>query len=176
MARKIKYQWSAKDDESEDNWVSRSQRKRESTALQDMGEELCALSDGNLKKMELPADIYAAVLEWKRINDHEGRRRQMQFVGRLMREDADAGTIRARLDSLSEGHAEDSMRLKQVERQRERLLAADSSQLAELCAVYGAKADAVRDLAEKAKAEVAAERPPHSSRALFRLLRELTSA
>lgn len=175
MARKTKYQWSAKDDGPEDTWVSRSQRKRDSSALQDMGEELCALSDGNLKNMDLPAEVFAAVQEWKRINDHEGRRRQMQYIGRLMREEADPAVIRSRLDSLAEGHAQDSLRLKQVERQRERLLDASPTELAGLCAAYGDKAKAVQELVEKAKTEVEASRPPHASRALFRLLRESDS-
>lgn len=174
MARKTKYQWSAKDDGPEDTWVSRSQRKRDSTALQGVGQELCELSDGNLKNLDLPPDVYAAVLEWKRINDHEGRRRQMQFIGRLMREEADPSVIRSRLDALAEGPAQDSLRLKQVERQREQLLEAAQPELTDLCAAYGDKAAEVRELVGKAKAEAAASRPPHASRALFRLLRDLT--
>lgn len=174
MAKKTtKYQWSNNDQDTEDNWVSRSQRKRDSTALQRMGEELCALGEGKLKNMNLPEILLEAVLEWKRINDHEGKRRQMQYVGRVMREEVEASEIRKTLDSIAEGHAVNTQRLKAIEHLRDQLLLAEGVELAALCAAFGDDAPRVRELVEKAQAEKAASRPPHAFRAVFRLLNEL---
>lgn len=174
MAKKTtKYQWSSTDTDGEDEWVSRSQRKRESTMLQLMGEELCTLGDGKLKKMNLPPILLEAVLEAKRITDHEGKRRQVQYVGRVMREEVDGAEIRKALDAIAEGHATDTQHLKAVEHLRDQLLQAESAELATLCGQFGDNAARVQELVEKTRAEKAASRPPHSFRALFRLLAEL---
>lgn len=174
MAKKAtKYQWSSNDQDSEDNYVSRSQRKRDSTAQQLIGEELCALTVGRLKKMHLPEILLEAVLEWKGISDHEGKRRQMQYVGRVMREEVDAAEIRKAIDAISEGHAVDTQRLKALEALRDQLMLAEPAELAALCIPFGESAEQVRELVAKAHAEKAGSRPPHSFRALFRLLNEL---
>ena len=88
MPPKKRYQWDTKDSEFEDDRPSRSQKKRDSTALQRMGEELTTLGSSVLAKMPLTPNIREAVLEWQRLSSHEGRRRQMQYIGRLMAEDA----------------------------------------------------------------------------------------
>ena len=88
MPPKKRYQWDTKDSEFEDDRPSRSQKKRDSTALQRMGEELTTLGSSVLAKMPLTPNIREAVLEWQRLSSHEGRRRQMQYIGRLMREEA----------------------------------------------------------------------------------------
>lgn len=104
MAKKTqKYQLIDSNVTDDDQWVSRSQKKRDSLALQQMGEALCELGESHLRKMPLPEILREAVLEWKRIKDHEGRRRQMQYVGRLMREEADPVPIRAALDAIADG-------------------------------------------------------------------------
>ncbi len=65
---------------------SRSQKKRESTALQERGEALCKLDPNALKKMNLAPELLEAVLAWKKMPGNESKRRQMQYIGRLMRE------------------------------------------------------------------------------------------
>ncbi len=65
---------------------SRSQKKRESTAVQKLGQSLAALAKGDLQSLDLPADLYEALLEWKSYRSHEAKRRQMQYIGRIMRD------------------------------------------------------------------------------------------
>src|SRR5256885_5763215 len=77
---------------------SKSQRKRNMHALQDLGVELVELSDERLAAVDLPEPLREAVAEARRITDFEGRRRQMQYIGKLMRE-IDPEPIRAKLAS-----------------------------------------------------------------------------
>src|SRR5437867_9162471 len=77
---------------------SKSQRKRDMHALQDLGAELIELSDENLAAVDLPELLLEAVSEARRISDFEGRRRQLQYIGKLMRE-IDPEPIRAKLAS-----------------------------------------------------------------------------
>lgn len=171
MAKKnTKYQWSEKQEDGEDAWVSRSQKKRDSTSLQRMGEELAQLGEGALRSLNLPDVLLSAVMEWKRISNHEGRRRQMQYIGRIMREDVDAEKVRVALAAIAEGHAVDAQRVKTAEQLRDALLQAEESALPGLCARLGDKAEEACALALQAKKERAEQRPPHAYRALFRLI------
>jgi ribosome-associated protein len=68
---------------------SKSQLKREMTALQDLGEELVELSRERLAKIDMPERLRDAILDAQRITKHEARRRQMQYIGKIMR-DVDA--------------------------------------------------------------------------------------
>lgn len=105
---------------------SKSQRKRESTELQTLGAELMALPDGAFAALPLPEDLREAMREYRRTRSHEGRRRQLQFVGKLMRT-ADAEPLREALASARLGGARDSLLLHQVEAWREQLLADDEA-------------------------------------------------
>ena len=91
--------------------VSKSQRKREMLALQDLGQELVDLGAQQLAQLDLPGPLLEAVLAAKRIPKSKfgGLRRQMQYIGRLMRE-VDAAPIRARLDAWHGVSASDRKR------------------------------------------------------------------
>jgi ribosome-associated protein len=65
---------------------SRSRKKRESTALQLAGEKLAALAPTELAALDLPEDLAAAISDLRKMRTRESRRRQMQYIGRLMRE------------------------------------------------------------------------------------------
>ena len=90
-----------KQNANDDGWVSRSQRKRASTALQDWAEELTRLSPGQWRDLPLTPELVEALHMWRRIGDREGRRRQLQYLGRLMRE-ADAAAIESVFYALRE--------------------------------------------------------------------------
>ena len=77
-----------------------------------MGEELAVLAPSVLEKMPLTPNIREALLEWQRLSSHEGRRRQMQYVGRLMREEGDALAVREAL--LSPYGEEDAAELRDL--------------------------------------------------------------
>ena len=73
---------------------SKSQRKREMSALQALGESLLRLSAAELARIDLPEPLREAIAETARISSHEGRRRQLQYIGKLMRS-TDVEPIRA---------------------------------------------------------------------------------
>ena len=86
----------------DDAWESRSQRKRASTALQKLAEELTRLAPGQWQALPLTPDLLEALHMWRRIDDREGRRRQLQYLGRLMRK-ADSAAVASGLAALRDG-------------------------------------------------------------------------
>lgn len=77
---------------------SRSQKKRESSALQEMGEKLASLGPAKLEKYPLPPELKQAILTWKNSKKkNEAARRQMQYIGRLMREQDEELLVEIRL-------------------------------------------------------------------------------
>ena len=151
---------------------SKSQRKRDMHALQDLGTALVELNDEQLAAVELPENLRDAVMEARRLaGKHEARRRQMQYVGKLMLH-IDAETIRARIAAYNAVSIEQTARLHQLERWRTRLLE-DETSLTELVNAYPhADAARIRLLVRNAERERAAGQPPKSFRALFKLLNE----
>jgi ribosome-associated protein len=111
----------------EDGRPSKAQRKRDSTELQSLGAELVELPDAAFKALPLPEDLREAMHEYRRTRSHEGRRRQMQYIGKLMR-GADPDPLREALASVRLGGARDSLLLHQAEAWREELLADDEAQ------------------------------------------------
>ena len=154
-----------------DEVPSKTQRKKMMLALQDLGAELVALNEEQLASMALPENLYDAVVAAKRITRLEARRRQFQYIGKLMRT-IDPEPIRARLDTWKASSREHAARLHHLERWRERLLA-DESALVELLSAYPcADAQQLRVLIRNVQRERATDAPPRSYRALFQLLRE----
>lgn len=175
MPPKKRYQWDTITTAGEDDRPSRSQKKRESTALQNMGEELAVLAPSVLEKMPLTPNIREALLEWQRLSSHEGRRRQMQYVGRLMREEGDALAVREALDALKLGQGLQSAAFKRCEKLRDDLMAAAPAETEALLSPYGEEdAAELRDLIARARNEKEHGRPPHAFRALFRKLKTLS--
>ena len=157
---------------SQETPISRTQRKKRVLALQDLGVELVALSDEQLATIELPQALRNAVLEARRITRFEARRRQLQYIGKLMRS-VDPVPIRAALDSRQARARAHTALLKRTEAWRERLLA-EPGALAELHAEYPqADARRLRALIRNTLREREAGKPPRSYRALFQALRAL---
>jgi ribosome-associated protein len=156
----------------ENGFVSKTRRKKEMHALQDLGLELVALNDERLASLDLPEQLRQAVQEARRLRGFEARRRQLQYIGRLMRE-VDPDPIRARFaawEGTSRAHA---IWLHDLERWRERLLA-DPDALFDLAAHYpGADLQHLRTLVRGARMEEQARKPPRHFRALFRALKTL---
>ena len=162
-------------DEIEDEgseFVSKTRRKKAMHALQELGEALVALPEARLAQLDLPEALRDAVLEARRIHGFGALKRQMQFIGRLMR-DVDAGPIRARMAAWQGHSREETAHMHQLERLRERLLEDDKvfGEVAE--AFPGADLQHLRALARAARQEKTANKPPRNARALFRALREL---
>ena len=159
----------------QDDVVSKTRRKREMHELQALGAALVALSEAQLADTPLDETLRAAVLEARRIKSHEARRRQMQYIGRLMR-DVDAAPIRARLDELSGLSSQASVRHRRLEALRERLMGDDAA-LTDFAAEHpSADLQALRALIRNARKEQKQGRPPRAYRELFRFLKECASS
>jgi ribosome-associated protein len=153
--------------------VSKSQRKRDMTALQDMGAELVKLSRGRLEKFDLPESLLVALLEAQRLTSHGAIRRQMQYIGKLMR-DVEIEPIAEQLAMVRGESAAAKAEFHALERWRSRLLEGDQALTEWLSLHPDTDAQQVRQLIRNARREDAEGKPPKSSRALFRLLRDMT--
>ncbi len=152
---------------------SKSAVKRQMTGLQKLGEQLVDLPKDTLNRLQLPDILRAAVDEARRIRSHSGLRRQMQYIGRLMRS-IDAGPIASQLQQWQEHRNEDRDRFHQLEHLREALVA-DDARLTDFLAHYpSADSQGLRTLIRNARREQERALPPRSRRELFRLLREIT--
>lgn len=153
--------------------VSKSQRKREMTALQDMGAELVKLPRGRLEKLDLPESLFNALLEAQRLTSHGAIRRQMQYIGKLMRA-VESEPIAEQLAAIRGESATAKAQFHALERWRERLIEDDQALTAWLSEHPDADVQQLRQLIRNARREAAEGKPPKSSRALFRLLRDST--
>ena len=151
---------------------SKTKVKQQMHDLQDIGEQLVALGHDQLKELDLPERLYDAVREMKRINKFGAQRRQMQFIGRLMRE-VDTAPIIAKLEVWSGKSHQHIAWLHRIERWRDRLLE-DEAALTELLAEYpAADAQRLRALMRNALKEKELLKPPKSYREIFQILREI---
>lgn len=150
---------------------SRSQRKREALALQKAGARLVDLTPAELERMPMPEELLEAVRACQRIRAHEGRRRQLQLIGRLMRQ-LDATPILEALAELDGSSARARYEFHQLERWRERLQE-DPAALTEYLEEHP-DADRQRLRQQLARVRRASSEAllRRESRALFRLLRE----
>jgi ribosome-associated protein len=152
--------------------LSKTRRKQEMHALQALGEALVDLAPAQLEGLELPEALADAIADARRIATFEGRRRQMQFIGRLMR-NIDPEPIAQRLALLRQGRERDHGLQHEIERWRARLLAEDEA-LTQLAAAHpGIDSRQLHTLVRNARREAARGQPPKASRALFRALRSL---
>ena len=152
---------------------SRSQLKREMLALQKVGERLVALSPVLIEKMDLPPVLKEAVVQAQGVKKHGARRRQLQYIGTLMRK-IDPEPIQDALDRLDRGQQKEAWAFKQTEDWRDRLIGGDDGLMEELVHRFAdADRQHLRQLVLTARQEKEKRRPPKSSRALFRYLRSL---
>jgi ribosome-associated protein len=167
-----------RDDKDSDNDPnappSKSSRKRDMTALQKLGAQLVELNEQQIASMQLPEALLEAVLEARRLTKHEAKRRQLQFIGRLMR-DIDAAPIRDRLEEWRGQGREHTAQLHTLERWRDELIAGDPALERFLREHPGADSQKLRTLIRNARREQGAASPPKSYRELFRVLREMTT-
>lgn len=154
---------------------SKSQKKRDVEALQELGAKLVELAPSQLKNIEMPDDLRAAIKETQRIPPRtEGRRRQVQFVGRIMRK-VDPAPLQAALDRIAGLSAAENARMHQRERLRDRLIA-DEKVIEEILAKYPhADVQYLRQQRRNAIREHELNKPAKAYREIYRVLRELES-
>jgi ribosome-associated protein len=151
---------------------SKSQYKREAHALQRLGERLVALSRDQVQGMEIPGNLRDAVLAVREMTSHGARRRQMQFIGSLMRT-IDPEPVQEALDRLALGRVIARNAFRKIEDVRDELLGDDAAVEALAGDTPAANRQRLRQLVRAARKEVGAGKPGNAFRNLFRYLREL---
>lgn len=154
---------------------SKSRRKADALALQALGAQLVALNGEQLAQVPLPESLRDAVQAAQRIHAHEGRRRQLQYIGKLMR-NVDAAPIRAKIEGWQSASVEQTARLHLIERWRERLLAEPAALQAFAAEFPAADLQQLRTLIRNTQRERGQHRPPRHYRALFQWLRDIIPA
>lgn len=156
---------------------SKSQLKRDMTALQKLGAELVAEARDRVKRVPMPEDVREAILDCQLIKDHEGRRRQLQFVGKKMRtlNEEELAAIQRTLDSWRGLSKADTNAMHALERKRDKLLT-DEKALTELLATNPElDAQQLRALIRNARKEQADNKPPKAYRELFQILKQVAA-
>jgi len=161
--------------EQEYDRPSKSQLKREMTALQKLGAELIAEPRDRVKRVPMPEDVRDAILECQQIKDHEGRRRQLQYVGKKMRtlDEDEIAAIQRTLDSWRGLSKADTASLHAIERRREKLLKDDGALTVLLAQHAELDAQHLRTLIRNARKEQAENKPPKAYREIFQILKQL---
>ena len=154
---------------------SKTRRKHAMQDLQDLGKSLVALDPRRLAEFDLPERLADAIRDARTITRHEARRRQMQYIGRLMRE-VDPAPIAASLARLDEMPHAEKLRFAALEIWRNRLLDDDAALSEFVTGHPRASRDEFAALIRTARAERAAGSPPHKFRQLFRRLKEIDDA
>lgn len=159
---------------------SKSDLKKEMDGLQDLGKALLTLRSDLFKRLELPEILATALAEAKRITNFEGKRRQMQYVGKLMRKQDEAmlTAIHAALDEQHNGSARENLALHKAETWRDELIADDDRLAAWMAAYPDTDSQQLRALIRQARKDAKPEKPgafPRYGRAyreVFQLVRQ----
>jgi len=154
---------------------SKTRLKQASHELQSLGEAAVALPDDRLRGLAISESLLDAILTFKKTRSHEGRRRQMQYIGKLMRREEDAEPIRQAVTDLQLGRAKDSLALHEAERWRAELLANDDALTRWAAQHPGTDTQQLRSLVRAARKDAALEPEKRSGRAfreLFQFIRQ----
>ncbi|HBZ07361.1 MULTISPECIES: ribosome biogenesis factor YjgA [Massilia] len=154
---------------------SKSELKRQMEELQKLGAQLVAEPRDRVKRVPMPDEVKDAILMCQTITNHEGRRRQLQYVGKMMRtlSDEEVAVIQRTIDSWKGASKAETAALHALERRREKLLADDKA-LTELLSEHPElDVQHLRTLIRNARKEQAENKPPKAYRELFQILKEL---
>jgi ribosome-associated protein len=151
---------------SEDEFISKSERKRRSTALQDVGAALVKLSREQLGRVEMPEELREALLECKRLTKHEALRRQMQYIGKVMR-GIDVAPIAEQLAAMEAPSKRQTALFHVAEKWRDELLADPSAMERFQREFPRADAQRVKSLVEAARSGKKGRHEPKHTRELF---------
>jgi ribosome-associated protein len=154
---------------------SKSEAKRESDALQKLGALLVEAPRDRVKRVPMPEDVLDAILMCQTITNHEGRRRQMQFVGKKMRtlDEEEVAIIQRAIDSWKGASKSETAALHALERRREKLLADDGALTVLLAEQPQLDVQHLRTLIRNARKEQAENKPPKAYREIFQILKDL---
>jgi ribosome-associated protein len=160
------------EDDEEDLPPSKTKIKKQMHELRDLGKELTELGKDQIAQLDIPENLRDAIREMKNINKFGAQRRQMQYIGKLMR-DVDTAPILAKLDAWKGKSQHHIAYMHQLERWRDRLMESDAALTELLVAHPGADAQRLRTLIRNAQKEIETGKPPKNFREIFQVLREI---
>lgn len=145
------------------------------TVLQKLGEELVNEARDRVKRVPMPEDVRDAILECQLIKDHEGRRRQLQYVGKKMRtlDDDEVAAIQRTIDSWKGLSKADTAAMHAMERRRDKLLTDDKALTVLLSENPELDVQHLRTLIRNARKEQAENKPPKAYREIFQILKQI---
>lgn len=156
-----------------DEHISKSQRKREATAAQELGKQLLGLSPEDIATIDLPESLAHALDEARRIKKNSALKRQLQYIGKLMRH-LDIEPIREQYQKLTNHYQKDVKHFHKLEKWRDRLVAEGDKALEELINEMPATdRQHLRQLIRQAAKEAKLNKPPKSAREIFKYLKTL---
>ena len=160
-------------DDLESNIPSKSQRKRDSEKLQLMGSQLVEMPDNQLQKFSLEETLLQAIYEARRLSSREAKRRQIQYIGKLMRF-ADLEHIELTMAKLDHKSKTFRQHFAKIEAWRERIINEGPAAIEELLQVYpNADRQQLRNLQRQANREKKTNKPSTASKKLFAYLKEI---
>jgi ribosome-associated protein len=157
---------------------SKSELKRQSNELQKLGEQLIEAPRDRVKRVQMPDEVRDAILMCQTITNHEGRRRQLQFVGKLMRtlDEEEVAVIQRTIESWKGTSKAEAAALHALERRRDKLLADDKALTQLLEEHPHLDVQHLRTLIRNARKEQAENKPPKAYREIFQILKDLAKA
>jgi ribosome-associated protein len=162
-------------EEDADSRPSKTQLKQDAHALQQLGVAVAALSEERLARLDITDALRDAIHEYRRTKSHEGRRRQMQYVGKLMRS-ADEDALREAVAEAHIGSARETLALHEAERWRDALVADDEALTRWAAEHPETDLQNLRSLVRQARKEVPADAAPGQALRRGRAYRELFKA
>ena len=162
------------ENEFDDERPSKTQMKKASHELQSLGEDLVGLPDTRIDGLDISETLRLAVREYRRTRSHEGRRRQMQYIGKLMRH-TDAEPIRQAVAAMKLGVARNALELHEAERGRAELIASDDALTRWMAEFPLTDAQQLRSVVRSARKDAALVPEKRSGRAyreLFQLIKQ----
>lgn len=152
---------------------SKSQLKRDSQKLQTLGQQLVDMPEKNLQKFTLEEPLLMAIYEARRLKSREAKRRQIQYIGKLMRS-ANLDTVEQTMDRLNHQSKTYRQQFAKIENWRQRIIDEGAPAIEALIEIYpDADRQQLRNLQRQANREQQHNKPPVASRKLFKYLRQL---
>jgi ribosome-associated protein len=154
--------------------ISKTQKKQQMTELQALGATLVALPETQFRQLPMSERLMLAARDARKITDHEGRRRQLQYVGRLMRDEDEAtvDAMRAKLAAFKGESNAENARFHAMEKLRDALLANDAAITRFIAEHAAVDVQRLRNLVREARKDAQSNKPPKHARELFKLIRE----
>lgn len=155
---------------------SKSELKRQSNELQKLGEQLIAEPRDRVKRVPMPDEVKDAILMCQTITNHEGKRRQLQYVGKMMRtlDEEEVAVIQRTIESWKGASKAETAALHALERRRDKLLADDKALTVLLEEHPELDVQQLRTLIRNARKEQAENKPPKAYREIFQILKDLS--